>query len=120
MRRAIGFGCLSSMLFLSGCAFMLGQGSGRLVTKEDLEKIRVGMLMAEAWTVLGRPWQVVVDGAGGTREVHRYKMEGEEYRQRVRTYDPDNDEYVTDTVMKIQLRIVELTFADGKLVKGNE
>ena len=118
-RPTIGFGLSLAILTLSSCGIMIGHtGAARRVTAEQLSKIHLGMTIEQAWDALGRPWQIVVDGIADPREVHRYRMNGEDYVETVQTYDVEEDEHVTQNVTLTQLRIVELTFDSGKLVKG--
>ena len=107
------------ILTLSSCNMLVGHDSGsRRVQQEQLSKISEGMTIKQAWDALGRPWQIVVDGVGGSREVHQYRMDGEKYRDDVKIYDVEADEYVTETVTLTQPRLIELTFENGLLIKS--
>ncbi len=118
-RPILHFGFLLSILALSGCGMFVGHtGAAGRITNDQLEKIHTGMTIEKVREALGRPWQIVVDGVLASREVHQYRMDGERYQEFVKTYDVEIDEYVTDAVTLIQLRIVELTFENGELVKG--
>jgi hypothetical protein len=119
-RPTVQFGLVLSILALSSCQMLVGHtGAARRVTEEQLTKIQEGMTIERVREELGRPWEIVVAAMGGSREVHRYRMDGEKYEEQVKSFDVEEDEYVTDTVTLTQLRIVELTFDGGKLVKGD-
>jgi len=119
-RPILRFGFLLSIMTLSGCEMFVGHNAAaRRVTKEQLEKIHPGMTIEQVRDVLGRPWQIVVDGVGASREVHQYRMDGERYQEFVKTYDVEFDVYVTESIILTQLRIVELTFENGELLEGS-